>query len=46
MSCPRPAHPCAVSADGEDLAGEGIFTEGEVEEFLADLYAMRGADKG
>lgn len=27
-----------------DLAREGIFDEGEVEEFLADLYAMRRAD--
>lgn len=27
-----------------DLAREGVFTEGEVEEFLADLYAMRRSD--
>lgn len=30
----------------EDLAREGIFAEGEVEEFLADLYAMRRSDVG
>ncbi len=30
----------------EDLDGEGIFAEGEVEEFLADLYAMRRSDVG
>lgn len=29
-----------------DLASEGIFAEGEVEEFLADLYAMRHSDVG
>lgn len=28
----------------EDLAGDGIFDEGEVEEFIADLYAMRRSD--
>lgn len=28
----------------DDLARDGIFDEGEVEEFLADLYAMRRAD--
>lgn len=28
----------------EDLSREGVFDEGEVEEFLADLYAMRRAD--
>jgi hypothetical protein len=25
----------------DDLAREGVFDDGEVEEFLADLYAMR-----
>lgn len=30
----------------EDLAREGVFAEGEVEEFLADLYAMRRSDVG
>jgi len=28
----------------EDLAWEGVFAEGEVEEFLADLYAIRRSD--
>lgn len=28
----------------EDLARDGVFEDGEVEEFLADLYAMRRAD--
>jgi len=28
----------------DDLAREAVFDEGEVEEFLADLYAMRRAD--
>ena len=28
----------------EDLARDGVFAEGEVEEFLADLYAMRRSD--
>ena len=28
----------------EDLAHNGIFDEGEVEQFLADLYAMRRSD--
>jgi hypothetical protein len=28
----------------DDLARDGIFDDGEVEEFLADLYAMRRAD--
>jgi hypothetical protein len=28
----------------EDLAHDGIFDDGEVEEFLADLYAMRRSD--
>ncbi|MGH3898337.1 MAG: hypothetical protein ACRDTA_08790 [Pseudonocardiaceae bacterium] len=30
----------------EDLAREGVFAEGEVEDFLADLYAMRRSDVG
>jgi hypothetical protein len=29
---------------GEDLARDGIFDPGELEEFLADLYAMRRSD--
>jgi hypothetical protein len=28
----------------DDLARTGVFDDGEVEEFLADLYAMRRAD--
>jgi hypothetical protein len=28
----------------EDLAHDGVFGIGEVEEFLADLYAMRRSD--
>ena len=28
----------------EDLAHNGIFDDGEVEQFLADLYAMRRSD--
>lgn len=28
----------------EDLSREGLFEEGEVEEFLADLHATRGSD--
>jgi hypothetical protein len=28
----------------DDLAREAVVDEGEVEEFLADLYAMRRAD--
>jgi hypothetical protein len=28
----------------EDLTQEGIFADGEVEEFIADLYAMRRSD--
>ena len=28
----------------EDLAMDGIFDDGEVEEFIADLHAMRHAD--
>jgi hypothetical protein len=27
-----------------DLARSGIFDDGEVEQFLADLYAMRRSD--
>jgi len=30
----------------EDLACAGVFAEGEVEEFLADLYVMRRSDVG
>lgn len=28
----------------EDLARDGVFDDGEVEEFLADLYEMRRTD--
>jgi len=28
----------------EDLAADGVFDDGELEEFLADLAAMRRAD--
>jgi hypothetical protein len=28
----------------DDLARDGIFDEGEVDEFIADLYAMRRSD--
>ncbi len=28
----------------DDLAHAGIFDDGEVEEFIADLYAMRRSD--
>ena len=28
----------------EDLAHPGIFDDGEVEEFIADLYTMRRSD--
>ena len=28
----------------EDLANNGIFDDGEVEQFLADLHAMRRSD--
>lgn len=28
----------------EDLSREGVFYEGEVDDFLADLYAMRRSD--
>jgi hypothetical protein len=28
----------------DDLAGEGIFEDGELEQFLTDLRAMRHAD--
>lgn len=30
----------------QDLAREGVFAPGEVEEFLADLYAMRRSTLG
>ncbi len=29
---------------GEDLARDGVFDTGELDEFLADLYAMRRPD--
>jgi hypothetical protein len=29
---------------GEDLARDGVFETGELEEFLADLYVMRRSD--
>jgi hypothetical protein len=29
---------------GDDLARDGVFETGELEEFLADLYAMRRSD--
>jgi len=29
---------------GDDLACQGVFADGEVEEFIADLRAMRRAD--
>lgn len=28
----------------EDLARDGVFDDGEIEEFLADLYALRRSD--
>ena len=28
----------------EDLGRKGVFDDGEVEQFLADLYAMRRSD--
>ena len=28
----------------EDLARDGVFDDGEVEQFLADLHAMRRSD--
>ena len=54
---PRPARPTPPSVDdlfgasepvhkAEDLARDGVFDEGEVEQFLADLYAMRRSDVG
>ena len=30
--------------NAEDLARNGVFDDGEVEQFLADLYAMRRSD--
>jgi hypothetical protein len=30
--------------EAEDLAQDGVFDDGEVEQFLADLYAMRRSD--
>lgn len=29
---------------GQDLARDGVFDEGEVEELLIDLYALRRSD--
>ena len=34
----------AVVQSAEDLAADGVFDDGELEEFLADLAAMRRAD--
>jgi hypothetical protein len=34
----------AVVRSAEDLAAGGVFDDGELEEFLADLAAMRRAD--
>ncbi len=33
-----------VVGSAEDLAVDGVFDDGELEEFLADLAAMRRAD--
>jgi hypothetical protein len=30
--------------NAEDLALNGVFDDGEVEQFIADLYAMRRSD--
>jgi hypothetical protein len=30
--------------NAEDLARNGVFDDGEVEQFLTDLYAMRRSD--
>jgi hypothetical protein len=51
----RPPHPAPLTVDdlfdasepvrnAEDLARNGVFDDGEVGEFLADLYAMRRSD--
>jgi hypothetical protein len=51
----RRPHPAPLTADdlfdaseparkAEDLARSGVFDEGEVEELLADLYAIRRSD--
>lgn len=48
----QPPHPAPLAVDdlfsasepireAEDLACDGVFDEGEVEEFLAGLYSMR-----
>jgi hypothetical protein len=34
----------SVLQSAEDLAVDGVFDDGELEEFLADLAAMRRAD--
>lgn len=34
----------AVERSAEDLAASGVFDDGELEEFLADLASMRQAD--
>ncbi len=31
-------------SSADDLARDGLFDDGEVEQFLADLYAMRRSD--
>lgn len=46
---PRPAVDDLFGASepvrsAEDLARDEVFEDGEVEEFLADLYAMRRSD--
>ncbi len=52
---PAQPHPPAPTVDdlfdasesiskAEDLARVGVFDDGEVEQFLADLYAMRRSD--
>ena len=50
----RPAQPVPTVDDlfggsepvrsADDLAREGVFDDGEVEEFLVDLYAMRHSE--
>jgi hypothetical protein len=52
---PARRHPASPTVDdlfdasepvrtAEDLARDGVFDDGEVEQFLADLYAMRRSD--
>jgi hypothetical protein len=49
---PHPAVPTVENLFGasepvrraEDLARNGVFDDGEVEQFLADLYALRRSD--